>query len=175
MNTVTINIYKFNELSEDAKKNAVNRLSDINVSHEWWDGIYEDAKNIGLSITGFDLDRNRHATGIFERDLTNVADLIIENHGEDCDTYKLAKQFLTDRDELVAKYSDGVDTSVVSEENEYDFDNECDDLEEEFKRAILEEYACMLQNEYEYQTEDEAIIETIESNDYDFTEDGKLY
>lgn len=31
-----------------------------------------------------------------------------------------------------------------------------------------------LRTEYEYQTEDYAIIETIQANDYDFTEDGKL-
>jgi len=32
----------------------------------------------------------------------------------------------------------------------------------------------MLQKEYEYQMSDEAIIETIEANEYEFTENGKL-
>jgi hypothetical protein len=32
-----------------------------------------------------------------------------------------------------------------------------------------------IQNEFEYLQSKEAIIETIKANDYDFTEDGKLY
>jgi hypothetical protein len=32
----------------------------------------------------------------------------------------------------------------------------------------------MLSKEYDYQTSEEAIIETIKANDYDFTENGNL-
>jgi len=33
----------------------------------------------------------------------------------------------------------------------------------------------MLQKEYEYETSEEAIVETIKANEYEFTEDGNLY
>ena len=65
MKTHTINTYSFNELSEEAQQKAIENLSDINVNFDWWNFTYEDAKNIGLKITSFDLDRRRHAKGQF--------------------------------------------------------------------------------------------------------------
>ena len=32
-----------------------------------------------------------------------------------------------------------------------------------------------LENEYAYQTSEDAILETIKANDYEFTSDGKLF
>jgi hypothetical protein len=62
----------------------------------------------------------------------------------------------------------------VSEDNEQAFDDECDDLENEFKNNLLEEYANILQLECEYLQSEEAIKETIEANEYEFDEDGNL-
>jgi hypothetical protein len=172
--TTTRTLYQFSELSEDAKEKAIKNLWDINVDFEWWEFTYSDAAEIGLKIQGFDIDRGSYLKGSFTKACTEVADLILSNHGEGCDTFKLATEFLKDRAALVAKYSDGVKTSIVSEENVYDFDQECDELEEEFDRALKEEYLCILRKEYEYQTSEEAIIETIEANGYEFTEEGEL-
>ena len=36
MKTVTINIYQFSELSDEAKENAIKELYDINVDSDWW-------------------------------------------------------------------------------------------------------------------------------------------
>jgi hypothetical protein len=175
MKTIEINLYKFSELSEELQQKAIEKHYDINVNYEWWDGIYQDAENIGLKLTGFDLDRNRHATGEFIEYAVNCAEKIIKEHGEGCETYKTAQSFLSDYKDLVAKYSDGVKTDEVTEENEYEFDCECDDLENDFLNSILEDYSILLQQDYEYQTSKEAIIETIEANDYDFTENGEMY
>jgi hypothetical protein len=41
-------------------------------------------------------------------------------------------------------------------------------------KDILYEYLEMLRQEYEYQTSEEAIIETIEANEYTFLEDGTM-
>ena len=76
---------------------------------------------------------------------------------------------------MVEKYSDGIKTDEVAEDKDYDFDNDCDILDDEFRVSILEDYRIMLQKQYEYLCSEEAIIETIEANDYEFTEDGKLY
>jgi hypothetical protein len=169
-----IKLYDFAELSEEAQQKAIDGLRDLNVTHEWYEFIIEDAKNIGLKITEFDTDRNRHAKGNFIESARECAELILKEHGENCETFKTAKQFLSDRDALVSKYSDGVKTDEVSEDNEYQFDQDCDELESEFLKSILEDYAIMLEKEYEYQTSDEAIKESIEANEYTFTEDGKL-
>jgi len=159
MKTIEIILYKFDELSEAAQQNAINKLSDINVDYDWWESTYQDAQSIGLKITSFDLDRNRHADGHFLKSSLEVAELIKENHGESCNTYSLADGFLAAYDNI-----------LNDEENQ-----DLDEVENEFLKELLEEYSIILQNESEYLQSDDAIKETILANDYDFTENGKLY
>jgi len=168
MITKTINLYSFDELSKEAQDKALNDLSDINVDHEWWDYIYEDAERIGLKITGFDLDRNRHATGEFTDDAMFTAEAIKINHGEDCETYKTAVKFLSNYTSKALKFES---------ENErfyFQFEDLAHALSEEFLTSLLEDYSIMLQKECDYLMSLEAIIETIKSNEYTFTETGKL-
>jgi len=167
MKTKTIILYQFSELSEKAKQKAIEKLFDINVDFDWWQFTYDDAKQIGLKLQNFDLDRNKHCTGEFVSSALVCSELIMHNHGETCDTYKTAFKFIKDYEDLVTKYSDGIG-------DESDFDNEADDLEEEFLKSILKDYATILQNECDYLQSEEAIIETIEANDYYFDENGNL-
>ena len=168
MKTISINLYKFSELSEEAKQKAIEKLYYINVDHDWWAFTYEDAKNIGLKITSFDLDRNRHAKGEFIWDAKDVAEAILENHGKHCETYKTAKNFLDEVSPLIKKESE-------LDYRDYDLEAEISDLQDEFLKNLLEDYSIMLQNECEYLQSEKSIIETIEANDYDFTENGDLY
>lgn len=167
--------YKFNELPEDIQNKVIEKYYDINVDYEWWESVYDDAANINLKITEFDINRGRYAKGDFIETAFETANLIIANHGEHCETYKTAKDFITDYNELVKKYSDGININIVIEDNEYEFDNDLDDLEHDFLYSLLEDYAIILKKEYEYLTSREAIIETIEANDYDFTEHGIIF
>jgi|GEM_PF-1132901 len=173
MKTKTITLYDFKELSESAKQKAIEKLYDINIDYEWYDSTYEDAKNIGLKITGFDIDRARYCNGNFIKDANYTANKIKSEHGVNCETYKTADTFLQNWDKLVAKYSDG-DGEKVLPENEYKFDTEADELEDEFLKSILEDYRIILSKEYDYLTSKAAIIETINANEYTFTEDGTL-
>ena len=173
MRTITTNLYTFDELSEEAKRKAIEKLYDINVDHDWWWCIYDDAEMIGCKISGFDLDR-RLIEFDNEKDVETVAQLVLKNHGIGADTNRLADTYLHDRKNLVEKFSDGVKTDIVTEENEYDFDQECDDLDREFINQLGERYLTMLRDDYEYHTSDEAIIETIKCNEYEFTQDGKI-
>lgn len=175
MRTIRTKVYKFDELSEQAKQTAIEKLSDINVGYDWWESTYEDAANVGLKITSFDLDRNRYAKGEFKWTAIECANLIKKEHGEMCETYQTANKFLAERDELVEKYSDGINTDIVTEENEYDFDQNADELESEFLKDILEDYSIMLQNECEYLQSEESIIDTIKANEYEFTAAGNIF
>jgi hypothetical protein len=175
MRTVRTKVYKFDELQPEAKNKAIQQFSDINVDYEWWNFTYEDADNIGLKIKGFDIDRGSYCKGEFVDSAYYVANKIKENHGETCETYKTAIAFIAEWDALVSKYSDGVTTDKVAEDNEYDFDNEAEDLESEFLKSICEDYRIILSKEYDYLTSEEAIIETIRSNEYEFTKDGKQF
>lgn len=175
MQTVTIEIFKFTELSAEAQQVAINNLSSINVDFNWWQFIYEDANNVGLKLTSFDLDRNRHAKGIFIDSAEDCANKIISEHGESCGTYATAQNYLSERAKLVESLSDGCDIDEVCEGNEDEFDEKCDELDEQFLHDIVEDYSIMLQKECEHLQSNEAIIEAIVANDYDFTIYGKRY
>ena len=177
MRTIRTKVYKFAELSNDAKEKAIENFYGLNVDYNWWQFTYEDAKNIGLKLDGFDLDRNLHADGKFISSISayECAEKIICEHGERCETHKTAKEFISNYDNLVEKYSDGLKKDVVKEGNEWDFDNDVEELESDFLKSLLSDYAQMLQNEYEYLTSSKAIIETIEANEYEFTKDGNRF
>jgi hypothetical protein len=155
--TTEIKVYKFDELTDEQKQKAIEKLCDINVDFEWWQSVYMDAENIGLKITGFDIDRGSYCTVELIDDLHTVILSIIREHGEDCETYKTAKEFEA--------------RLIFNEDNEIE---NLDELEDEFLHSIGEDYRIILQHEYEYQTSEAAIIETIEANEYEFDEDGNI-
>jgi hypothetical protein len=169
MRTIETKVYQFEELSEKAQEKAIQNLCGIKVDNlEWWEFVYEDAKDIGLKITGFDIDRNRRATGEFIQDAIYTAEKIKIEHGEQCQTFKTACNFL---DEFIP-----IATKWEEENAGFYFLNENlgDEMIQEFLTSLLEDYFILLQKEYEYQTSSEAIKETILCNEYEFTEDGKL-
>jgi len=168
--TITRTLYSFDELSEDAKEAAINNCRDYNANYDWWEFTFEDAANAGLKITSFDLDRSRHAEGEWITSARECAQSILDEHGETCETYKTSEAFLAERDGLVDAWPKDEDGEF---ENEGDLDDELDDIESEFLKSIVEDYSIMLQKEYEYLYSDEAIQETIEANEYEFTEDGE--
>lgn len=167
-----ITVYSFSELAEDVQDKVLEKFADINVDYDWYQSVYEDAEMVGLKITGFDIYR-RDISIDFTRDAPFTAGKILAEHGEQCDTYKLAQAFEADRDALVEKHSDGVNLNVVDYENEYEFDQECNELEADFLQSLGEAYLSMLEEQYEYLSSREAIVETIEINEYLFTKNGK--
>ena len=175
MKTKTIEIYTFNELSDKAKEKAVQENYDWNVNFDWWDSIYEDAKNVGITINGFDIDRGSYCKIDFRYDAEDICQKIIMEHGEGCETYRIASTFLSYYDELVKKHSDGIKTNIVAEDNEEDFDNEFIGLEIGLHHDLSEEYLSVLRKEYEYLTSEEAIAEALEANEVEFTIDGNKY
>lgn len=172
MKTVEITLYKFEELPPHGQEQAINRYADINVDHAWWDSTYEDAERVGLRITSFDA---RSLEAEFIEGAEYTANKILEDHGEQCKTYKTALGYLSERDQLVASLSDGEDITRVAEGYEEAFDEACDDLDAEFLYSLQEDYRTILQIEYEYQSSEEAVQETLIAKEYDFTEDGRIY
>lgn len=170
MKTLTIKVYEFNELSEAAKEYARAWYREGAFNEDWYQSVYDDAEQIGLKITAFDLDRNRHAEGKFIESARECAELIVKNHGVDCETLKTAETFLKERDEIV-------DTAPKDADGEFEDQNALDDsldnLESEFLKSILEDYSIILQKESEYIVSDEVVDENIMANEYTFTESGK--
>lgn len=171
MRTIRTKVYKFSELSKSAQQTVIERLCDINVMDEWWEGVYEDAANIGLKITGFDIDRGSYCEGDFTLAANEVAQNILNDHGDQCETYKTAKSFMDEWQPVFNNYMDESHADYESAESE----DKLLEMEDEFKKSICEDYRIMLQKEYEYLTSEAAIKETIEANEYEFTKDGKQF
>ena len=173
--TTTIEAYKFDELSESGKSKAIQSLYDINVDFDWWDHVYEDAKGVGMRITGFELGRGPYCELEFIDSGEEVARSILDTHGVTClhdtgGTHEQAKLYITARDTLV----DGAPKENGEIIDEDALDSNLDELCDEFRLAISKEYLSMLSQEYSYLTSEEAIINAIESNGYEFTEEGEL-
>jgi len=152
METRTYNVYKFDELTPEQQQKAIREYADFNADHVWWDCTYEDASNIGLRLTSFDLGRGSYCKGEFIGTAKDTAKLIIANHGEACETYKTAKTYLADCLRV----------------------DESEELDKEFLKSLLEDYRIILSKEYDYLTSDELIRESLIANDYWLTADGKI-
>jgi hypothetical protein len=171
MRTIRTKVYQFSELTQTAKDKAVQQFDSINVDYDWWQSTYEDAANIGLKITSFDLDRNRNAKGEFTLSANEVAQNIFNNHGEECETYKTAQTFMETWQPVFNEYMDENSDNYESPEHEQLLQN----FEEDFLNDILEDYSIMLQKECEYLQSEAAIIETIKANEYEFKADGTRF
>jgi hypothetical protein len=166
-----IKVYEFNELSEEAKEKAIEKLWNINVDYEWWDCVYDDAENIGLKIKEFDLDRGSYVKGEFTISAQEVASNIIRDHGESCETYQTAVNFINEYEPVFSDYMNEQSENFESGELE----DKMLDMESEFLKSLCEDYRIMLQREYEWRTSTDEIIKTIDANGYEFTKDGKLF
>lgn len=172
MRKITTTVYNFDELNAETQEQAIEKLWDINVKYEWWDGIYSDAEeNARLKITSFDIDRGSYCKAEFIHDAINSAALIKENCGNETDIYQLAETFQQERDEIILQAPKDENGDF---EYEHEVDGKLDDLEADFLKDLCEEYLSSLRKEYEYQTSEQAIKETIEINNYEFTIDGDL-
>ena len=185
MRTVTTvtTVYNFDELSEESQQKALEKLCGLNVSHDWWDFIYEDAATIGIEIQGFDTYRGT-IDGKLTESLLDCCKLIRKDHGKNCETYKTAAQYLNTYIQAFIKWLSSQDIDDCEQLTihwkpvdwlaEFGCNDEADEVTNDFRKALLEDYLSMLRREYDYLTSEEAIKESIHANEYEFTEDGSL-
>ena len=172
MRIIETKVYKFDELSEKVKKTVLASLAEINIQDGWWNGTIEDAENIGLKIVCFELYESvPYAKGTFSVDALEVGANILRDHGKHCKTYKLAETFLENHAPIYSEYLDSESEHYESPDHE----RKLMELEEGFLTDLLDEYSNMLCKDKNYLYSDEAIIETIDDRNYEFTEDGKLW
>jgi hypothetical protein len=191
MQTVTINTYKFSELSEEAKQVAINWYRDGNQ----WDLLpfFADECNETLEESGFVGAKVSYSLSwcqgdglSFNADYYNkLEELFLAELGAGKErTAKL----LADSCNQVFKGNNGrysyasasdVDLYIDGNHNELNNINATvgivlSALEDLYmdtcKKLEKQGYA-----EIEWQNSDEAIIESIEANDYDFLENGKIW
>jgi hypothetical protein len=159
MREIKIKVYKFDELSEEAKEKArmwyrESRVDDMQFE---WGHYKDDAKNIGIELREWEY--RRYLKCSLELDFSQVLANILKDHGECCETWKTAKRYKDEYDKLT---------------EEQVLNNEDEELREEFTRDIAEDYRVLLDNQYDYLNTDEYVDEMLTINEYEFKENGKI-
>ena len=181
MREMTTMVYSFNELSDDAKERALNEFRYIDVDGGWWEDSYDTIRAAG-KLLGLDIDRI-----YFDTDLYCTFDASYEyargavkavkaEFPQNTDLHKIASELQALQKRHFYSLSCAVTKGRTT--NRYSCfrfgeDYECKDLGD-----IIDDFAhwaqILLRDEYKYLTSDEAVKETIEANEYEFTEGGKL-
>ena len=181
MRKMTVTVYSFAELSDDAKDRALNAFRDINVEFDWWDGAYDMICTAG-KLLGLDIDRIS-----FDADLYCIFNADYEYARGAAKSIQAEFPHATDLHEVARKlqalqrrhfYSLSCAVTEGRSMNRYECFRFCEDYECSDLGDIIDDFAywawILLCDEYEYLTSDEAVQEAIEANEYEFTEDGKL-
>lgn len=189
MKTISINVYSFNELSEQAKQQAIENVrnqEDYGIDFPAWavddcslfEPNHEELNQLFGENYTFPLIKNTRGKIYFSTD---------RNWFLDCDD---AMQVTNDEQfliwlgipkELVNQVTYSIftnqgrngDTTIEIEHLEYgeeDFSKQVAKFDEHIQN-VLER----IQNDIEYRYTDESIIEDIEANEYEFYEDGNIY
>ena len=174
--TITKELYKFEELTEEAKEKALDSLRDTNVDWDWWDcepdWFNESSFNpIGLSVSQmyFDLDRADYIAF----DSVDVVDAraLLKAAGYDLRT-KEAKEALLSGISITFETNTNLAAGRVTAGNLGTYENM--EKIEELVYSTARKCLAKLRAQYEYLLSDEAIIETIEANEWEFTREGAL-
>lgn len=162
LKTIEMTVYTFDELSDKAKEKARDWWREASMHDEWWEHIYDDAERAGLRIEYFDIGRGREIGLRFVERREETMRRILKDHGEECETYKAAMEYLA------------AVTRTRMSKGEWAIDMLTDERAE-FRDALKDAYLGMLDREYEYVNSDEYIDEAISANEYMFTESGRLF
>lgn len=182
---------KFSELSDSAKRKAIDKLSDGWLDYEWWDSVYDDAKRAG-KILGLEVDEiffsgfwsqgdGASFTGSYrykQRSALGIAAYA----PQDAELQRIARalqelqrrHFYRLRATVRAGRGHYVNVDAEDSENPYrnirDAEGDLRELMADFAAWIYKN----LEDEYEYLTSDEVMIDSIDANDYTFDEEGNL-
>ena len=164
MRTIETKVYLFNELDDQTQEKVIQDNYGIAIQDDWHDFIKYDLKEIGIELRSFDVDRGSfaeiHIDYFFE-----TCEKIIETHGENCETYKIAKRYIKEYNNSIQHLND--------DDDDHDF-IDLDYLDEEYQKEFSEEVFSMLRKEYEHMTSEEYLIEMFEANEYEFTAEGEM-
>ena len=193
MKTIRVDLYEYDELSETAKDAVLDNMRGINTDDfDWWDFAFEDYKEcgrlMGIDITNicFSGFSSQGDGACFEGDYSynKGARTAIKGYaGTDKELHRIAEELfqiqrkyffrLTAHVEQSGHYSHKYSTVFDITDSETGDYVDCDELIEVLRDFMQWMYK-HLEAEYDGLRSDEAVIDTIEANEYYFTENGEL-
>ena len=181
MREMTTMVYSFNELSEAAKKRALDAFRYIDVEFNWYEDTFGTIRTAGklLGLEIGDIHFDAYLYCIFDADYEYARGAVKAIQAEfprATDLHDVARKL----QDLQKRHFYSLSCAVTEGRttNRYSCfrfgeDYDCAELGD-----IIDDFAhwaqILLRDEYKYLTSDEAVKETIEANGYEFTEGGKL-
>jgi hypothetical protein len=193
MREAIVKVYKYNELSDEAKKKALDWMrGTAYLDYEWYDFLIqawkEKLENAGfvepkIRFTGFwsqgdgasfDCKRIDIAKWLKAEDylkkFSSLAKQIEDEAIVACiDKNVYGNNYCHERTryvEISDDGTDGIDLALV---------DELEKLMEQHRLSLCEDIYKELEKEYEYLMSDEVVINSIETNGYEFEENGKVF
>jgi hypothetical protein len=193
-------VYSFNELSNEAQNKALKKYQDINTDFEWYDSVYEWFKDTTIE-SGFDVEKiyfsgfwSQGDGAMFEFSDPGTGQLLKE-FIDQLDLSQMRKNWLLSQTfaKISGKHSGryyhskSVSFSITFESNfawnsAENFHYWIESFYSDFEDFVTSKYEDLcdklylqLEREYNYLISPEAIIETFEANEYQFTEDGLIH
>jgi len=173
--TWNFKVYKFEELSDEAKERALEDNRYVLVEdYAWYDFIYDEADMIGIEIEGFDLYEGYIKIKL-NTSVLNSVESAMQWFGESTEEYKLVKSYY----DAIMKLADSDEVKEYLEENPDDdaydaiYNMSLDDrFYNEYISDMKRLFLKMLEDTYDYLISDEAIIKYFDNNDYEFFENS---
>ncbi len=197
MRVQCVKVYEYDELSDEAKKKAREELQDINTDFYWSECTIWDSQDIG-KLMGIDIE-NIYFTGFgsqgdgacFEGHYAykkGSAKAVMAHAPQDTELHKIAlglqalqkKNFyrLTANVKQSGHYSHEyctlIDVSAYDHHDNNLITIETEDALKDLLRDYMRWIYRQLEQEYEWRTSDDAVIDSIRTNEYEFTEDGSI-
>lgn len=195
--TITKEIFTFDELGDSAKENAREWYRQCNLDYEWWDSVYDDFDQI-CEILGVSV-REKYFTGFWSQGdgacffgsysyAKGCAKRIREYAPNDKELHRIADELVKlqshhfyQLNATISRYYGAGSyehSGTMSVDTSHNWHNELDDSVIEDMRDLLRDLADwfyrQLEREYEYLQSDEVVDENIEANGYEFTEEGNI-
>ena len=142
MKTIKLKAYEFSELNEKAKEKVLQQYCSLNVDNEYWWDFVCEEFN----------------------------DLGLKINSFDIDRREINIDFIDDISEFCVNVINNSGHEDIINVCEYYLKNKGD--KQYYKKLIAEEVLTNLTNEYDYLISEEAVIETIETNEWYFNIDG---
>lgn len=171
MKTIEINVYSFNELSDDAKQNAIEQYRENHYGFFWSDDYFDSAKKcldvFNAKLIDYSIDWSNFSGCHWKIDVDDVDDVY---EYLDSNYYK---QYINGKKHPSGFCADDDFFSAMKEliDNQCKFEGTLKELLDECLHELFWS-ACQ---DYSHQISDEGITETIQCNEYQFTEDGNLF
>ena len=196
-----VKVYSIDEVKNDKEllEKVIEKHRDINVSFDWWDFIYENFKEYNDEYFGID---KIYFSGFWSQgdgamfEYNSISDRLKDIFIDGLDLSPMRKGWLRNNASVSGKgvqrglyyHEKSCSHSIYWEVDNGDlywdrplyqwiesFSNDFENFIEELYVDLCCDLYSTLEKEYTHLTSDESILESLESNEYEFTEDGNIY